>query len=258
MIVNSEKLLKQLKKYGHDSHVKAVVIRIDSPGGVVGASQEYYEAFKRFRAETKKPLIVSCANLTASGAYYAAVGADAIFTNAGTLMGSIGVIMEFANLQGIYDWAKVKRFSIKTGPYKDSGSEYRPMRDDERELFQNMIDQVHLQFKKAVAEGRKLSLEKVSPYADGRIFTGEQAVKLGFADKVGDLDDAVHEAAQRAGISGTPEVFEPTRWRDQFFKVFFEGEEDEYSQFKGVQGTINTLFKPDLLGKPLFLMPGSF
>ncbi len=255
VIVSAEKVLKQLDKYGRDDKVKAVVIRVDSPGGVVGASQEYYTGIKKFKASTKKPVIVSCANLAASGAYYTAIAGDVIYTNPGTLMGSIGVIMEFANLQGLYDWAKIKRYVVKTGPYKDSGAEYRPMRDDEVKLFQSMIDEVYKQFKQAVADSRKLPLEKVDPFADGRIFTGESAVKNGFADKLGDLEDAITEAGLVAGIKGKPEVFEPKRWRSNLIQFFVNDDEDEASS-RGFSKAVSRVLRTELLGKPLFLLPG--
>jgi protease-4 len=136
----------------------------------------------------------------ASGAYYSAVGADKIVVAPGAMVGSIGVIMEFANLEKLYDWAKISRFTINTGKYKDSGAEYRSMRDDEKELFQNMINEVWGQFKAAVAEGRNLKPEEVEPYADGRVFTGDFAVKNGFADEVGTVGRAYELAADLAGI----------------------------------------------------------
>lgn len=253
VILSSEKFIKQLNKYGRDEKVKAVVVRIDSPGGAVGASQELYTEIKRFRVETKKPVIMSCQNVAASGAYYTAIAGDVIFANAGTLMGSIGVIMEFANLSGLYDWAKIKRYTIQTGPFKDSGAEYRSMREDEKALFQTMIDSVHMQFKKAVAESRSIAIEKVEPFADGRVFTGESAVNLGFADKLGNIEDAIAEAASRGGIKGKPVIFDPSSWHEPLiFKFFREGEEDEYSEATKVIGKI---LRVDLVGRPLFLMP---
>ncbi len=255
VILNSERVLKQIKKYAYDDKVKAVVVRINSPGGVVGSSQEYYNELKRLRLKTKKPVVVSCADLAASGAYYTAVAGDKIFVNAGTLMGSIGVIMEFANLSGLYDWAKIKRYVIKTGAYKDSGAEYRPMRDDEQKYFQTLIDEVHMQFKKAVAEGRHLPLEKVEPYADGRVFNGETAVKLGFADEIGTFQDAIDYATTAGNIKGKPDIFEPPKWRENFLQLFMEQDEDQY-EGKAFGKIFKSVFKPDLLGRPLFLMPG--
>src|SRR6185312_1803206 len=168
IIVDEDRLLSALRKYRKENSIKAFVIETNSPGGVVGPSQELNAEFKRTREEFKKPVVVVSQGLLASGAYYAAVGADKIIVAPGALVGSIGVIMEFANLEKLYDWAKVSRYSITTGKFKDSGAEYRSMRADERALFQNLINQVWLQFKQAVADGRGLKLADVEPYADGR------------------------------------------------------------------------------------------
>jgi protease-4 len=179
----------------------------------------------------------------------------------------MGVIMEFANLEKLYDWAKVSRYVIKTGAYKDSGAEYRSMRDDERALFQSMADEILGQFKKAVAEGRKLTLEKVTQYADGRVFTGETAVKLGFADEVGTFDDAVKMAGQMAGLGEEPELFEPPPKRPSLQDILSEVRSRVSAPRAGVDtvgfdsaigGIVNRVLRPELLGKPLFLMPGTF
>ncbi len=252
IIIDGEKFLKNLKKYASEESIKGVLIQINSPGGVVGPSQEIYEEIKRIRKELEKPIVVSCSAVAASGAYYAAVAADKIITNPGTLMGSIGVIMEFANLQGVYDWAKVKRFTINTGPYKDSGADYRPMREDERQLFKSMLDEVHMQFKKAVALGRKLPLSRVVPYADGRIFTGEKAVKLGFADQVGTFEDARRIAGELAGLGDDPELFVPPKERPSLSEILAEVKTKNFFQsFK------SSVMHSELSGKPLFIFPGS-
>jgi protease-4 len=252
IIINPDKFLKDLKKYSKDDKIKGVLVQINSPGGVVGPSQEIYEELKRVRKELGKPVVVSCSAMAASGAYYAAVAADKIITNPGTLMGSIGVIMEFVNLQGVYDWAKVKRFTINTGPYKDSGSDYRPMREDERKLFQDMLTEVHMQFKTAVAKGRKLPLSRVVPYSDGRIFTGEMAVKIGFADQIGTFEDARRVAGELAGLGDDPELFVPPKDRPGLQE--FLAEMKSLDLFKSVK---STLLSNQLYGQPLFILPGS-
>lgn len=252
VIMDSSKFVEALKKHAEDDNIKAVVIRINSPGGSVGPSQEIYNAIKRVRTELKKPVIATCSAVAASGAYYAAVAADKIFTNPGTLMGSIGVIMEFANLEDLYGWAKIKRYAITTGQYKDSGAEYRAMRPDEKELFHKMLSEVHMQFKKAVAEGRNLQLAEVEKIADGRVVTGESAVKLKLADSVGDYEDALREAWKMAGLEGKPEVYKP-RKPENILKMILTGGEDEESKSPA------QLFKAlrmKLVGQPLFLMPG--
>src|SRR5690606_11268816 len=140
---------------------------------------------KRTKEEFGKPIVASCNSLAASGAFYAAMGADKIIVNPGTLVGSIGVIIEFANLEKLYDWAKIERYALKTGPYKDAGAEYRKLTDAERALFQGTLDEVLSQFVGAIASGRKMDEDRVRKFADGRIFTGQWAVDEGFADKVG-------------------------------------------------------------------------
>jgi protease-4 len=183
VIMNGKKFLKHLKDYKDEKHIKAILININSPGGAVGPSQEIFTELKRFRDEIKKPVVCVSTGVIASGAYYAAMACDKLVVAPGALLGSIGVIMEFANLEKLYEWGKVSRYSITSGKFKDSGAEYRAMRDDERALFQDMINEVYSQFKTAVVEGRRLKEELVSEYADGRVMTGAKAVKLGFADQ---------------------------------------------------------------------------
>jgi protease-4 len=201
-IMDSKAALKTLKKFEESPAVKALVVRVNSPGGAVAPSQEIHDAVKRF----SKPKVVSMSSVAASGGYYIAVAGDKVFANPGTITGSIGVIMEFANLEKLYDWAKIKRFSIKTGKFKDAGAEYREMQPEERALLQEMVDDVLLQFKTAVAEGRKMELDRVTSLADGRIFSGAQAKRLGLVDELGGIDEAVAEAAKLAGIEGKPRV----------------------------------------------------
>ena len=253
VILDGEEFLSQLKKYSKQEDIKGILVQVNSPGGVVGPSQEIYREIQRVREELKKPVVMSCLGMAASGAYYAAVGADKIVVNPGSLMGSIGVIMEFANLEKLYDWAKIQRYVIKTGNYKDSGAEYREMRDDERQLFQAMADEVLEQFRKAVAEGRKLSPAVVEKYSDGRVFTGATAVALGFADSVGTLEDAKRIVGQLSGLGEDPKLFTPPPKRPEFLEEFFASR-----ALKNEWDVISHLAKVKLLGQPLFLMPGVF
>lgn len=253
VILDSNHFLEDLKDFRDDDNVKAIVVQIDSPGGVVGPSQEIYEEIKRTRTKYKKPVVVSAESLLASGAYYIAAGADKIITNPGSLIGSIGVIMDFASLKDLYQWAKIERFSIKTGQYKDTGAEYRTMRADEKEYLQATLNEVWMQFKKAVSEGRNLPLEKVEPYADGRIFTGAKAVELGFADQVGTLEDAIVLAGQLGGLKDEePEVFEPPKKRPSFFEYLSSMNEES-----SIRKTLQTVLPTELMGKPLYLYPGA-
>jgi protease-4 len=228
VIMDSKKALKSLKAFEENPAVKALVVRINSPGGAVAPSQEIYDAIKRF----PRPKVASMSSVAASGGYYIAVAADQIYANPGTITGSIGVIMEFANLEKLYEWAKVKRYSIKTGRFKDSGAEYREMQPEERALLQGMVDDVLLQFKAAVAQSRKLSVEEVSPLADGRIFSGTQAKAVRLVDELGGIDDAVLAAGKLGGIEGKPKVITEDKKRKGVFELIQDqiGEEDESSE----------------------------
>lgn len=268
VIIDGKKFLKQLKKYREDENIKAIVIEVNSPGGVVGPSQEIYSEILKVRQTLKKPVVVVSTGLMASGAYYAAVAADKIVVAPGTMMGSIGVIMEFMNLEKLYDWAKVSRFSINTGKYKDSGAEYRTMRSDERELFQELINDVFGQFKQAVADGRGLKIDFVSQYADGRVFTGATGVKLGFADELGTVDDAYELASDLAGLDDF-DIFEPPKRHPGILDLITAqtggSDEDAESSFlrgRGLESSIDLAIRKvlhtELANRPLFLMPGSW
>jgi protease-4 len=203
-IMESEKMLKSLKEMEEDSSVKAVILRIDSPGGAVGPSQEIHDAI--LRVKKTKPVVASFESVAASGGFYIAVAADRIVSNPGTLTGSIGVIMNMANLSELYKWAKVERYNIKSGKFKDVGTENRPMTEEEHKLMQNLIDNVYQQFLKAVADGRRLPIEKVQPYADGRVLSGEQAFELGLVDKLGGIDVAIDVVKELAHIDSKQKV----------------------------------------------------
>jgi protease IV len=198
--------------------------------------------------------------LAASGAYYAAVGADKIFTTAGCTMGSIGVIMELVNLEKLYDWAKVQRYALTTGPYKDAGAEYKPLTTDQRNLFQQLLTQVLGQFKKAVSEGRKMKMEELDKYADGRVFTGEDAVAKGFADKVGDFEDVRRALGEAAGLGKDPEMFKPHKHKG-IYALLDDGDTDSLFHGSINAGPVNSILQqfvhPELRGEPLFILPGA-
>lgn len=205
VLMSSERIVDDLKTYSEDSSVKAIVVRVDSPGGAVVPAQEIYEALKNARKEGKK-VVVSLGSVAASGGYYIAAAADRIVANPGTLTGSIGVKMEFANLERLLEKIGVKGMVLKAGKYKDVGSPYREMTAQEKELLQNVIDDVHSQFIEAVAEGRNIPLRDIRAIADGRIFTGRQAYELKLVDQIGDLSSSIQAAADLAGIKGKPRV----------------------------------------------------
>lgn len=231
VITDSKKILAKLERLNENDSVKGIVIRLDSPGGAVGPSQEIYEAVKRI----KKPVVASMGSVAASGAFYIACGAPKVYANPGTLTGSIGVIMEFANLEKLYDWAKIKRFAIKTGKFKDAGAEYREMTAEDRALLQGVVDDVLGQFKSAVSAGRKLSAEKVATVADGRIFSGFQAKQLGLVDELGTLDDAVAEVAKQAKISGKPKVVYPEIRKANFlFELLRDNDIDDDAESRSI------------------------
>lgn len=207
ILISSEHVVEELNDYADDSSVKAIVIRIDSPGGGVVVSQEIYNAVKNAKKEGKK-IIVSMGSVAASGGYYVAAAADKIVANPGTLTGSIGVKMEFANLEKLLEKIGVKGMVVKAGEFKDIGSPYRDMTAQEKKLLQDVIDDVHNQFIKAVAEGRNLPEADVRAIADGRIFTGQQALALKLVDQMGDLADSIRLAGSLAGIKGKPRVVE--------------------------------------------------
>jgi protease IV len=206
-ITDSKKVLKELDDFREQDNVKSVVVRIDSPGGSVGASQEIYDAIKQTR-KTKK-VVASMGSLAASGGFYIACAAEKVFANPGTLTGSIGVIFEIPNVQGTLKWAGIQVQTLTAGKMKDAGSPFRELSADERAYFQGVLSDVHKQFIDAVAEGRGLSADEVRPYADGRVFTGRQAKEWKLVDSLGGFDAAVREAAKLAGISGKPKLEYP-------------------------------------------------
>ncbi len=196
----SDHIMEVVNQAIDDPGIEAMVVRINSPGGSAAASQEIYDAFMRFK-ETDRPLIVSMADVAASGGYYVAAPADEIFANPATLTGSIGVIMQFMNYEGLYEMIGLTDETISAGEFKDIGSPTRPVTEEEREMLQGMIDQVHDQFKDAIIEGRDaITEENIEDIATGMIFNGEEAIDLGLVDRLGGLQDALDRAAEKAGL----------------------------------------------------------
>lgn len=203
-IFDSKNTIDELKEHLKDPSIKAIIMRIDSPGGAVAPSQEIYEEVRK--AVTKKKIVVSMGSVAASGGYYIAAPATRIVANPGTLTGSIGVIMEIPNFSGLMNKLGIKSEVVKSGRHKDIASVFRGIKKEDREILQNVLDNVHDQFILGVAEGRKMLREDVRKIADGRIFTGEQALKVGLIDEIGNLEDAVKVAGKLSGIKGEPEV----------------------------------------------------
>jgi protease-4 len=211
VILSADHFRQTLQKFHDASNVKAVVVRINSPGGGVAASQELFSEIRRFRRETGKPVVVSMESVAASGGYYAAVAADQIVANPGTITGSIGVIIQWVNYGDLLEWAKLRTVTIKSGSLKDAGNPSRALTDEERAYFEDLIQKLRAQFQNAVAEGRKgrLKPNALERMSDGRIVTGEEALALGLVDEIGDYRDALDRAARLAHLSVPAEVWRP-------------------------------------------------
>jgi protease-4 len=200
VIADSKAVIHHLKRFREDKSIKAIVLRIDSPGGGVGPSQEI---FREVRKTVKsKKVVTSMGAVAASGGYYIAAGTDGIVANPGTVTGSIGVIMGFTNFQELFRKIGLVPVVVKSVEYKDMGSPVRDMSANERKIFQELSANIHKQFVKAISEGRKMELSKVESIADGRIFSGEQAKEMQLVDRLGNLEDAVEWAGRMAGIKG--------------------------------------------------------
>ena len=197
-MVSSEQILKDLTEFRNSPNVKSIVLRIESPGGAVGAAQEIYREVKR--TSEVKPVVASMGSMGASGGYYAALGADNIIANPGTMTGSIGVIVKFPNLEGLFEKIGYKSEVIKSGPLKDLGAGDRPLSEEERTLMQDLIDNVYNQFVRDIAAARAMPEETIFELADGRIYTGEQALEVGLIDNLGNFTDAIVLAAELGGL----------------------------------------------------------
>ncbi len=224
-IFSSSKIVKQLKKYRKDKTIDAVVLRIESPGGAIGSSQEIYEEVKKTR-ESGKTVVASMGNVAASGGYYAALGADKIVANPGTITGSIGVIAEFFNFAELVDKLGIKAETIKSGKFKDSGNPYRELTGEERRYFQEMIDDSYQQFVGVVSKERGIDEEKLLEIADGRVFTGKQAKELNLIDELGTYEDAISLAIKLAGISENAKIIKERRRKFGMYDILFGNVEE--------------------------------
>lgn len=218
IVSNERVIIRQIDDFRDNNNVKAIVLRIDSPGGAVGPSQEIYHELKKLAL--KKPVIVSFGAVAASGGYYLAMAGEHIFANPGTITGSIGVVMSFPDYQELLGKVGVRSEVIKSGPYKDLGSALRDMTDDERRLLHELIIDVHSQFVEVVSVGRNIPIAELTPYVDGRIFTGRQALEVGLVDELGSFNDAVAHAALRVGLAGDPDLVYPQPERQPFLQRY--------------------------------------
>ena len=209
LITDCQYITNQVKKFRQDKRIRGIILRIDSPGGAVGPSQEIYDEVLKTR-ESGKTIYASMGALAASGGYYIASAAEKIFANPGTLTGSIGVIMAFSNAKGLMEKIGLQPEIVKAGEYKDIGSPARAMTQKERNLLQSVVTDVHQQFIEAVASGRDISVAEVTKIADGRILTGRQAYSLNLVDQIGGLQVSIDQLAHKVGIIGSPKIIKET------------------------------------------------
>lgn len=211
LITKSTPTLKDLRKFQEEDRIKAIVVRIDSPGGAVGPSQEIMREIEKVR-KTKK-VVASCGTVAASGGYYVACAADLIMANPGTATGSIGVIMKLVNVEDLVKKLGVNFYSLQAGDLKDLGTPFRPMTPEERAVLQTLLDDIHQQFIADIARNRKIPLEKMKKLADGSVYTGQKAKELGLVDEMGNFEDAVEKAGRLGGIKGKVETVFPEKRR---------------------------------------------
>ena len=226
VITEAKPIVTQLRRYANDDSIKAIILHINCPGGGAAATQEIYAAVKRIRDQKKKRIVASIETVGASGAYYVAAGTNKIFADPSSIVGSIGVIAQWYNYGDLIHWAKMKDETLKAGDLKDAGSPTRAMTPQERQYLQGLIDDMHQQFIKDVAEGRKMKVEEVRPIATGRVWTGQQAAPLKLVDQLGDFQTAVEDTAKAVGIKGEPTLVRPEKPRRSLWDVFFNDVSD--------------------------------
>lgn len=251
VIFDGKKLLREIREYAPKEYVKGIIVRVNSPGGAVGPSQELYTELKRVRTELNKPVYISANAVMASGAFYAAMGASKIYANTGSLLGSIGVIMNFANLEDLYSWAKIKRFNLSTGKFKDTGADFRSMKEEEKQYLQDLLEETLDQFVADILSGRPQMKEAfVREVADGRVFTGTFAREKGFIDETGSMTEAIAALGEETGLGKTPNLLYPKKSPEEFFEMLSQslGKVNPAENFEEV-------FKTKLIGRPLFLLP---
>ena len=221
VIIEPRTVSEHLKKYGDDDSIKAIILHINTPGGGVAASQEIHDAVKRVREKKKKRIVAAIETVGASGGYYIASATDKIYADPGSVVGSIGVIAQYFNYGELVRWMKLKDITLKTGEFKDTGNPTRDLTPAEREYLQKLMDDMHMQFVRAVSEGRKMKEEEVKVLADGRVWTGQQALPLKLVDQLGDFRAAVEDTAKSVGIEGEPVLVRPTQERKTLLDLLF-------------------------------------
>ena len=221
VIISPKTVVDQLKKFADDDSIKAIILHVNSPGGGVAASEEIYREVKRIRDEKKKRIVASIESVGASGAYYVSSATNKIYADKGSIVGSIGVIAEWVNYGDLLHWAKLKDITMKAGEFKDTGSPTRDMTPAEKEYLQSLIDNMHGQFIQAVADGRKAKFDDIKAIANGKVWTGEQALSMKLIDQVGDFQAAVDDTAKAVNIKGEPVLVHPERDRKSVLDVLF-------------------------------------
>ena len=247
----SSAFMEDVRKYAGKDRIKGVLIRVNSPGGTVGASQEINSTVLEIQKFYKKPVYVSGGDLVASGAVYSIISADKIFVSPGTLFGSIGVLMQFHNVEELIRWAKVDIYNLKAGEFKDSGSPYRAMTLRERELFEQLMDDTLEQFKLSIAKGRKMESKEVEEFADGRIFSGADALEYGLVDSLGTFNQAIRAIGEKTGLSSNPHLFDP-RAKTPYEK-FFDAFSAKGFSVSRLFSLLNQVEK--LSGQALYILP---
>jgi protease-4 len=221
VIITPKDTVKQLKKFADDDSVKAIILHINSPGGGVAASEEIYQQVRRIRDQKKKRIVAAIETVGASGAYYVASGTNKIYSDRGSIVGSIGVIMEWYNYGDLMKWAKLKNIVIKTGEFKDTGNPSRDLTPAEQEYLQATAENMLGQFVASVASGRGMKPEDVKSIADGKIWTGEQAKSMKLVDEIGDFETAVEQTAKSVGIKGEPTLVRAEREKRSLTDLLF-------------------------------------
>ena len=227
VIMSPKDTVEQLRKFGDDGSIKAIIIHVNSPGGGAAASEEIYREVLRIRDVKKKRIVASIETVGASGAYYVSSATNKIFADQASIVGSIGVIAEWYNYEELLKWAKLQAIVLKAGEFKDTGSPVRPMTPAERAYMQGLIDNMHGQFIHSVAEGRHMKDAEILPLADGKVWTGEQALPLKLIDQIGDFRAAIADTAKSVGIKGEPTLVHPEKDRKSVLDLLF-GDVSEY------------------------------
>ena len=221
VILDSSVIVPQLKKFGDDDSIKAIILKVNSPGGGVAASEEIYREVKRLRDEKHKRIVASISTVGASGAYYVSSATNKIYADNGSVVGSIGVIAEWVNYGDLMRWAKLKPEVLKVGALKDTGNPMRDMTPAERAYLQSLIDNMYGQFVQAVADGRHAKTDDIKAIADGRVWTGQEALPLHLIDQIGDFQTVVDETAKSVGIKGEPVLVHPEKDRKTLSDLLF-------------------------------------